>query len=263
MHLTLDRYAHLDSPIHRWDTRYKLVGLLILLASFAAVRHTLMLPVILFLTLAVAKLSCLPLRFFFTRLSYPSGMLLAIILVTMLATDGTTALTLGPLTITHEGVHSAVLIATRFGCILSVGVVLFGTAPMLTTIRAMTALGLPALLGDMLLFFWRYLHDLSATLTTMQRAMRLRGFQTTRLTPHTLRTLASLMGSLLVRSYAQSERVYQAMRLRGYGQPTHPAYRYGTIGQPTLADKLALALVLALAVGVIGVEVLLSTGRIG
>ena len=52
----------------------------------------------------------------------------------------------------------------------------------------------------------------------MKIAMKLRGFQGDKLSYRNLRVLASLVGTLLVRSYEQSQRVYQAMRLRGYGQ---------------------------------------------
>lgn len=59
----------------------------------------------------------------------------------------------------------------------------------------------------------------------MQRAMKLRGFQAHHLSPRNVSLLAALMGTLLVRSYEQSQQVYQAMMLRGYG--------YGLASQPT------------------------------
>ena len=51
----------------------------------------------------------------------------------------------------------------------------------------------------------------------MQRAMKLRGFQPKNISRRNLQVFAQLTGSILVRSYERSLRIYQAMILRGYG----------------------------------------------
>jgi cobalt/nickel transport system permease protein len=222
MNVNLDGYAHLDSPLHRWDPRCKLVGLLVLMFAFAAVRNLWLLPAMLVVTAVFYALSRLPLSFLVARLSYPGGFLLMVAAVIPFVSGQTILAHIGPLALREEGVLLVLLIAGRFLSILTMGIILFGTSPFLTTIRAMYALGLPPVLNDMILFFYRYLHDSARNLATMQTAMRLRGFQATRLNWHTARTLASLAGTLLVRSYEQSQRVYHAMLLRGYGRAPHP-----------------------------------------
>lgn len=69
----------------------------------------------------------------------------------------------------------------------------------------------------MTLLAYRYLEELGEMLTTMQRAMKLRGFQPRQFSSRNLRIFAQLTGSILIRSYERSQRVYQAMILRGYG----------------------------------------------
>jgi cobalt/nickel transport system permease protein len=147
------------------------------------------------------------------------------------------------------------LIVCRFTSIITLGIVLFGTAPMLHTIRAMRSLGLPPILADMLLFFWRYLHDIAGNLARMQTAMRLRGFRASRISRHTLTMLAALIGTLLIRSYEQSERIYQAMRLRGYGAAPPPRGHY----RATPRDRLALVMVVLLALGFVLADYMLPT----
>ena len=49
----------------------------------------------------------------------------------------------------------------------------------------------------------------------MQRAMKLRGFQSKGLKQRNLKVFSQLTGSILIRSYDRSLRVYQAMILRG------------------------------------------------
>lgn len=54
-------------------------------------------------------------------------------------------------------------------------------------------------------------------LEKMQTAMKLRGFRLKKFKARNLNTIASLIGTLLIRSYDRSVLVYQAMILRGYG----------------------------------------------
>lgn len=245
MRLSIDEHAHGDSPLHRWDPRYKLIGLSTLMVSFAAVQDIRLAPAMLLVAASLAKVSRLPLRFLLTRLSYPGVFLLAVVLVLPFATGQTPLAHIGPLTLRQEGVYAALLVVARFAAILTTALVLFGTGPFLTTIRAMHALGLPNILTDMLLFFSRYLQDTASRLTTMQTAMRLRGFGGKTLSRHSLGALAALVGTLLIRSVEQSERVYRAMVLRGYGQQV----RGQTLFRSGVRDGLALAGTLLVAVG--------------
>lgn len=140
---------------------------------------------------------------------------------------------LGPLAVRQEGCLDFLLIASKFICILTVSFVIFGTTPFLTTVKAMRSLGLPFILADMTLFAYRYLFEIGKDLKTMQTSMKLRGFRSS---PRKMATLAALAGTILVRSYEQSDRVYKAMILRGYGQPAsfeenfQPNYSRGYAG---------------------------------
>jgi cobalt/nickel transport system permease protein len=95
---------------------------------------------------------------------------------------------------------------------------------------------------------------------TMQQAMRLRGFRSHSRSKwfrrSDLQQFATLTGTLLIRSYEQSERVYKAMQLRGYGSSkqnnasqfnrSHPTSQTSTPRitwhQVGLAASLAIAL---------------------
>lgn len=218
MKLRLDRYAEIDSPIHRWEQRSKLVALIALIFAFAFVDRLFLLPMVILVTVVLYALSKLPLSFLLTRLRYPGLFILAVLVLVLFASSGDTVLfRIGPLAVNQEGVEAVLLIATRFLCILTVSLILFGTAPFLTSIRAMRSLRLPDVIVDMMLLAYRYLEEFGETRTTMQRAMRMRGFESDRFSFRNLSLWAGLAGSLLIRSYDRSERVYQAMRLRGYG----------------------------------------------
>lgn len=219
MNLWIDEYAHLDSPLHRWDPRLKLVALFGVIFAFSLVTSLRAVPLMAALTLALYHLSGLPARFALSRLRYP-GLFLLVMGVILPLTGQTPLISLGPLTLYREGALDFALIASRFTCILTVGLLMFGTGPFVETLNAMRGLGLPPTLADMTLLAWRYVFEIGDTLATMERAMRLRGFHAGRVSLRGLETLAALAGSLIIRSYEQSERVYFAMKLRGYGRDT-------------------------------------------
>jgi cobalt/nickel transport system permease protein len=218
MKLGLDSYAQLKSPIHQWEPRCKLVGLMALIFAFSGVQHLGLLAGMVVLAIALYRVSQIPISFLLGRLRYPGFFLLGMVGFLPFIAGDTVIYSMGPLALRLEGCLATLSIATRFLCIFTVAIVLFGTAPFLTSIKAMRGLGLPSVLADMMLLSYRYLEELGDRLRTMKIAMKLRGFQGNKLSYRNLRILASLVGTLLVRSYEQSQRVYQAMRLRGYGQ---------------------------------------------
>ena len=222
MKLGFDEYTNIDSPLHRWDPRYKFIGLMVLIFAFSFVRDLRILPAMVAVTFAIFIISKLPVSFMAARLRYPSFFLLVIIIALPFISGNTVVMSIGPLEVRQEGLYSMLLIATRFLCILTIGMVIFSTAPFLTTIKAMRALGLPVILTDMTLLTFRYLYEIGDDLQRMRTSMRLRGFRANRFSIHGFGILASLGGSILVRSYERSEWVYKAMILRGYGHAEHP-----------------------------------------
>lgn len=226
--LGLDRYATLDSPIHRWEARTKLIGLLVLIVAFSTVQDWRLLPVLYLITAALFLLSRLPFDYLLSRLKLP-GYFIAFLVILLPFISGSTELfRVGPLALRQEGLMNALIIASRFICIITVTLVLFGTAPFLTSIKALRSLGLPDLLADMILLTYRYLFEMADTLQAMRTAIRLRGFNGSKFSRDNLTTLASLIGSLLVRSYEQAEQVYKAMVLRGYGTATTAKQEFST-----------------------------------
>ena len=249
MNLALDEYAHLDSPLRRWDPRCKLISLMVLIFAFAFVSDLRMLPAMVVVTCIIFIMSRLPASFMATRLRYPSFFLLALVIVLPFISGQTVVMSIGPLDVRQEGLISVLLITTRFLCILTIGLVIFSTAPFLTTIKAMRALGLPAILTDMILLAFRYLYEIGDDLQRMRTSMKLRGFRAKRFSIHGLGVLASLGGSILVRSYERSEWVYKAMILRGYGHAAHPKDEFRACSSDIIAFGVTLMIAAAFIAG--------------
>jgi len=261
MKFGLDQYAYLNSPIHRWQPQSKLIGLGTLTIAFAGIEHLILVPVMLAVTGIIYWLSNLPASFWQHRLRYPGFFLVGVVFFLPFLSGETTIWQLGFLTLRQEGCLAMLLIASRFMAIMTTCLVLFGTCSFLTTIKAMRSLGLSPILADMTLLSYRYIFELGQQLATMRTAMRLRGFKPRHLTRRNLQIFASLAGTLLVRSYEQSQQVYNAMCLRGYGRIDRQiSDRPIGIWRQIFPDRfstIALSVCVSIAIGLIGSEILL------
>jgi len=81
MRFGIDQYPYLDSPLHRWDPRLKLIGLMVLIFAFSFVGSLYLLPAMVLVTAIVYVISRLPVSFMLTRLRYPSIFLLVVVLL--------------------------------------------------------------------------------------------------------------------------------------------------------------------------------------
>ncbi|MGI0487748.1 cobalt ECF transporter T component CbiQ [Pantanalinema rosaneae CENA516] len=240
MRLEFDLYRDRASWIHGWEPRCKVLGLLGLIFAFAFVQSLWLLIPMVLVTLTLYGLSQLPFCFWLNRLRYPGLFLLGIVALLPFSAGQTVLWQWGWLTLYQEGCAAVLLIAVRFLCIVTIALILIGSTPLLTLLNALRSLGISPILTDMTLLTYRYLADIGDSFTTMRTAMRLRGSDFTRggfiSSGRHLTQIAHLTGTLLIRSYEQSERVYKAMRLRGYGlqtrlpqQEAHPQQRASVI----------------------------------
>ena len=250
----IDEYANMDSPFHRWDPRYKLVGLIILIFTFSSIHALHMLLAVVLVTVTMYIVSRLPTRFILRRLRFPSFIILALVITLPFLSGENALIRLGPIAVWQEGLLAALMIATRFVCIMTVGIIMLGTTPLLTNIKALRALRLPPIMADMALLTFRYLNELGQDLNRMLTSMRLRGFRERQFSFSGLRTFAWLSGSLLVHSYERSDWIYRAMILRGYGQRPQSKHEF----QSSPVDVLKLIVLALIAIAFIAGDLLLG-----
>ncbi len=230
--------------------------------ALATIQHHLLLIPALIITVWLYGLSRLPLGFLLQRLNYPGLFILAVVALLPFTAGETILIQWRGIALHQEGLEAMVLIAGRFLTIITIGFILFGTTPFLVMVKAMGGLGLPPLMADMTLLAYRYLYEIRDMVATMAQAMQLRGMGQWPAGSRRRRSIqqwALLVGNLLLRSYDQSERVYKAMALRGYGQAMPLGITTSDSASAPQGTGLALTVgVLSMAVGLIMAEVLLS-----
>jgi cobalt/nickel transport system permease protein len=93
-------------------------------------------------------------------------------------------------------------------------VLLVSATPFSALLAALRGLGMPALFLDLLALTYRYIFVLVGEAMRLKRAAAARGYRP-RWLPQAV-IVGRMAGSLFVRSYERAERIYGAMRLRGY-----------------------------------------------
>ena len=193
--------------------RARLIIVLLLAFGIASVQGLALLPWVMVLALALV-LACGHWRLVLRRMRGPAFLALGLVLVLPLISGETVLMQLGPLALRLEGVQAAALIAGRLLSIVALTLALLAALSPLQLVAGLRGLRLPALMTDLALLTLRYLDEVRSDLRRAQLARQLRGG---RKGWHGLPDHARLLATSLIRAQARSERLWAAMRLRGYG----------------------------------------------
>ena len=241
-----------NSPLHRWDPRWKMAAILLFAFCTVALNRPIAVAAALAIALTMVSVGRLPWARSLRRLQAMNGFLAMFLIVmplTAVVQPGDPLVIFGgfsswPLNL--RGLKLALLITGKAWTVALLMEPLLATTSLGATIWGLTRLGLPARVGELLLIAHRYLHVFFDELHRMRRGMEARGFHASRgLAP--LSDYGNFIGMLLVRSYERTHRVYDAMQSRGYSGSMPNHYRFCT--RP--ADCLKALLLVGAGVGLL------------
>jgi cobalt/nickel transport system permease protein len=252
-----ERYQAGDSLLHRLDPRVKVVVSLVIITGIVLTpeRAWPAYPLLWALVGALAAVGRLGVR----RVARMGGLALPFTLAaaTLLFTlPGRPVVTVLGLTISDAGLARFVSIVLKSWLAVQSALVLSMTTSFTDLLWAFSSLHVPGVLVAIVSFMYRYLFTLQDEAQRLMRARAARsGTATGRKSGGSLawraRVAGHMVGSLFLRSYERSERVYAAMLARGYtGQMrtlSPPPLTAGAIGQGAI-PIFALALIETLAV---------------
>jgi cobalt/nickel transport system permease protein len=184
-HNYIDRYARIDSPVHRRPPGVKLA------VAFALVLLTFLLLVI--------RLGRLPLKFVALRLLTLEPLVAGIAILSLLQ---------------HDGLFMLIRVLVRSNLCLLAMVILSNTTPFAGILGVLRSLRVPPLLITVLALMYRYVFLLIDQSERMSRARRSRTFSSGR--GGRWKTAAGIVGQLFIRSTERAERIYAAMTARGW-----------------------------------------------
>lgn len=244
MTLVLREHPIPDSPLARWDTRWKLAAILISAGVLVAVQSPGIAGVGWLLTILLACLARIPVRAIINRTLLVFVAVLPVLLVVPLSGAHTDAdWAFGPVRISQPGLRAALAVVCRALGIGTLALLLLRTAPLPRILSAAHALFLPGVLIQITALAYRYTFLLASEARRMQIAMRTRGFRP-HTNAHTYTTMGSAIGGVLVRGSDRADAVSAAMRCRGFDGNYHSLSEF----QSQNADRLGF-LVLVLVFG--------------
>lgn len=209
------------SPLHRWDVRCKIVTILAYSFMITAIRQITPALMAIGLSCLVSVVARVSLTKVLMRLLAIAGFITMFLLVmpfTVPLHSGDTVIVFGGLDWLHfsmRGFWLAATIAAKAVAITLLMEPLLATAPLPVTLQGLSRLGVPDMAGQMVLLSYRYLNVFRHEARRMSTGMQVRGFRK-RSDMTTIRTMANFLGMLFVRSFERTERVFDAMRARGY-----------------------------------------------
>ncbi|MGW8251769.1 MAG: cobalt ECF transporter T component CbiQ [Anaerolineales bacterium] len=250
----LDPYRHRPSSIHQLDPRVKLV------ITIAFIFTTALVPVgawpiyilLLAIIISAIMLSELGIGYVWGRAVLAFPFVLAALPVIFTAPGPSLAqIPVGPWTITISaaGLERFISIALKSWISVQAAIVLAASTPFPDLLVAMRAIRIPRLLVSIFSLMWRYLFILADEALRLTRARAARsgeadipGLKTGGSLSWRARVTGGMAGSLFLRAFERSDRIYMAMLSRGYDGEIR------SLPLPELTKPQIFALAAALAV---------------
>lgn len=227
-HSFIDRYASLESPLHTLAAMTKLLSFsaLIIAVLFIPAKGGVLFFLYFFLTAILMGVSQVP-------LAYIIGRTLLILPFIMLA----------GLAAPWDGYAGLTALFIRAVLCLMLLILLTNTTRFSELLRALRRLGLPQVMVMNLNFLYRYFFVLTEEALRMKQARDCRRVGKLGVKDE-VKTLSSMLGTLLIRSFERAERMHQAMLSRAYSGE-FPVYAPRKFSWPDLAFLSGAALFIA------------------
>jgi len=249
MGLDIDRHSHVESAVQAWDPRFK-IACLGSFALVAAVLQTLPLALTAFLiSVLILLVSKIPMGFVYTAMKWLVILLLPFFLILPLTYPGEVSSEIWGIPFAIEGVRMSIMIVVKAMATMTIAFVIFGSARFDISMVALQHLKCPKIIVQMLLFSYRYIFLFLSEMRRLDTAMKARGF-VKKPNMYTVKVIGGFVGTLLIRSFERTERIFSAMLSKGYQGELHSMIEFKSNSK----DKIKALLMITLTVAIIAVD---------
>jgi len=203
--------------LENWDTSLKIPALFILMMSMAFIRETTLLPVLPVIASVLFILSGLPFSLLLSRFRAPAYILLFVSVFLMLFSGDEVLVRTGPVTLKLQGTIIALTTWLRVLSVITVGMVMIHTTPLTGLSEKLKKVRIPRILIDIGIMTGRYIMVIGEDYNQMKTARKLRGYVPGKSLTRRFRVIIPTAATLLIKGFQQSEMVFNAMCMRGYG----------------------------------------------
>ncbi len=213
--MVCETFSEGDSLVHRLDARVRVVAAAALSVAVALSDRPAVLALALAAAAGLAVTAGLPVRPTLKRMISLNAFMLLMALLLPLTLHAPALVRVGPVGWTRRGLILAATVTCKANAIVLILTALLGTVELMALGRAMARLHVPNKLIHLYFFTVRYIDVLHHEYERLRRSMTVRSFRP-RMSVHTYRSLAYLVGMLLVKSFDRSDRILAAMKCRGF-----------------------------------------------
>ncbi len=253
MTLALNLPPQPESPLCRLDPRWKLATVAVAIATMVSLQTLFTVALGVSGVLAIVALGRVPWKWYGARLALLAPFLgLLLVALPFFSADAAPLFRVGPASFSLQGFYLALTVVLKAVAVVSLVCVLLTAAPLHDTLHAAHRLRVPGILVQLAALAYRYSFLLADEVARMRLALRVRGYRN-RPTLHSYRTVAHVIGMLIVRGHERGEQVSHAMACRGFDG------RFRTLG--CFRTKAADVLFFGAVTGVCLILVLLELSR--
>lgn len=249
--MDIDSFSNIRSPLHSWDARWKLGTLIFYIFISASVQKVYSLALISVVSTLLVLSARMPPKIVGKSLKPVLLFLIIMFPVISLTSGGEILYSYGLIRFYKDGLIAACIIAIRALSIMLVTIVLFGSTRLNVIMKAMEFFRVPSEISAIFLFTYRYIFLYFENIARLFTAAKLRGYSLLHGMRH-LRNTVNILVTLLIRSYEQSERVYYAMRLRGFTGSFRTISSFSTVW----SDAFKTGLFIMIFLTILGIELL-------
>lgn len=200
-----------------WDTSLKIPSMFFLMMSMAFIRDSTLMPVLPVIALVLFVSSGLPLSLLLSRFRAPVLILLFVSVFLILFSGEEVLIRIGPVSLKSVGVILALNTCVRVLSVITVGIVMVNTTPLSGLSGKLKRMRIPHLLVDIGVMTGRYIMVIGEDYSRMKTARKLRGYIPGMNISRRFKVIIPTAATMLIRGFDQSERVFNAMCMRGYG----------------------------------------------
>jgi cobalt/nickel transport system permease protein len=217
-HAYIDKFAYQDSPVHRLDSRLKLIVVIVFTGLVISMPRTCLSILFCYAVgpFAFLVIGRIPLKFVFKQILLVSPFVLVLALTSPFYDKSPMNVAFGPFVWeTTTGWMRCYVIVGKFAVTMMALIALVSTTRFNNLLVGLQKLGVPRLLVVQLGFIYRYIFlviDRAQHILRARSGRRLRNVSLSK----ELRIAGAMVGSLLVRSIDTAEHINIAMQARGF-----------------------------------------------
>ena len=189
---------------------------MILIFTCSTVKNKYNYVIVIFSVVILLLLSKIKISQILKSICIPFIFILLMITVLILTSGGEVFYKYGILTIYKTGIDRGINILIRSVCMYMIIYVLFNTSKIHLLMKSLIFFKIPSSFVLIILFTYRYIFFYMEDIRKLFVSAKLRGYSIQN-NKQSRNTVYSMFVNMLIRSYEQSDRAFNAMKLRGFG----------------------------------------------